>query len=553
VEQNGAQLVIETLKNQGVDTLFGYPGGAIMPIYDALYGSGLRHILNRNEQGSALAAVGYARATGRVGVSKATSGPGATNLITGLADALLDSVPVVAITGQVASPLIGTDAFQEVDVLGLSLSVTKHSMLVESVETLVETLNEAFAIAQEGRPGPVLVDIPKDVQLELLRTQSAKPQQATQATQVGFEPAALDEAKALLAEAQRPILYVGGGVQTANAEPQLQQFLSITGMPSVTTLKGIGSVDPSNPQFLGMLGMHGSREANLAVQSCDLLISAGARFDDRVTGHLEKFAPDARVIHFDIDAAELNKLRQADVGLLGELADGLTELAQPLQISTWVSACRANKAQVKVNYDVQTEAVYAPRLLRMLSDRMGENTIISCDVGQHQMWVAQHMQFANPRNHLSSGGLGTMGFGLPAAIGAQMARPNDRVINVCGDGSFMMNLQELGTIRRYGMPVKILLLDNQRLGMVRQWQDMFFEGRLSETILSDNPDFVTLASAFDIPGQTISRAEQVPAALDALLSAESSYLLHVRIDSDINVWPLVPPGAANQDMVEKAK
>ena len=552
MEKSGAQLVIDTLLAQGVETVFGYPGGAIMPIYDALYGSALSHILNRNEQGSALAAVGYARASGKVGVCMATSGPGATNLITGLADALLDSIPVVAITGQVAAPLMGTDAFQEVDVLGLSLSVTKHAMLVESVESLVETLNRAFEIAQQGRPGPVLIDIPKDIQQQLIAVTPALPQaQAPVATPPASE--SLQLAKQLLSEAKRPVLYVGGGVQAAAALPALQQFLQTTAMPSVTTLKGIGSVDPAEPLFLGMLGMHGSRAANLAVQACDLLISAGARFDDRVTGALAEFAPEAKVIHFDIDAAELNKLRRADVGVLGDLSAGLTALSQPLQIDAWQQTCQRNKAYHRIDYRPQTKDIYAPRLLRMLSDRMPEDSVISCDVGQHQMWVAQHMQFCSPHNHLSSGGLGTMGFGLPAAIGAQMARPAAQVINVCGDGSFMMNLQELGTLRRYAMPVKILLLDNQRLGMVRQWQDMFFDGRRSETILSDNPDFVTLASAFEIPGERIDSDAQVVAALERMLAAEGSYLLHVRIDSDINVWPLVPPGAANQNMVENIK
>lgn len=552
MEHNGAQQVIDTLKAQGVDTIFGYPGGAIMPIYDALYGSGIKHILNRNEQGSALAAVGYARASGKVGVCMATSGPGATNLITGLADALLDSVPVVAITGQVASPLIGTDAFQEIDVLGLSLSVTKHAMLVESIDSLESTLLEAFAIAQQGRPGPVLVDIPKDIQLALCQPHAEEPL-APSAPILPCSAEALAQANDLLHNAEKPVLYVGGGVQAANAVAHLRRFLATTGMPSVTTLKGIGSIDPADTLFLGMVGMHGSREANLAVQSCDLLISAGARFDDRVTGNLEKFAPDARVIHFDIDPAELSKLRHADVGLLGDLGQGLDALSQPLSIDAWQHTCRNNKAAYQPRYDDKANGIYGPRLLRMLSDRITDNTIISCDVGQHQMWVAQHMQFANPRNHLSSGGLGTMGFGLPAAIGAQLARPHDTVINVCGDGSLMMNVQELGTIRRYGLPVKLLLLDNQRLGMVRQWQDMFFEGRLSETILTDNPDFVGLANAFDIPGQTITEAHQVAAALETLVTTQGSYLLHVRVDSDSNVWPLVPPGAANQDMVEKVK
>ncbi|WP_159282700.1 acetolactate synthase 2 catalytic subunit [Rahnella variigena] len=551
---NGAQWVVQALRAQGVNTVFGYPGGAIMPVYDALYDGGVDHLLCRHEQGAAMAAIGYARSTGKVGVCIATSGPGATNLITGLADALLDSVPLVAITGQVGSAFIGTDAFQEIDVLGLSLACTKHSFLVESLDALPEIMAEAFAIATSGRPGPVLIDIPKDIQLA---TGELPPHLLAVEETFPHPVAELQQASAMIAAAQKPMVYVGGGVGMAQAVPALREFISATGIPAVATLKGLGAPDATDPCYLGMLGMHGTKAANLAVQSCDLLIAVGARFDDRVTGKLNTFAPNAAIIHMDIDPAELNKLRQAHVALQGDLNALLPALysssknGQPLNISAWRDEVMTLKAQGEWRYDHPGEAIYAPLLLKQISDRKSENTVVTTDVGQHQMWTAQHMQFSRPENFITSSGLGTMGFGVPAAVGAQVARPDDMVICVSGDGSFMMNVQELGTIKRKQLPVKILLLDNQRLGMVRQWQELFFDGRFSETNLSDNPDFVTLASAFNIPGQRIHRKDQVDAALDAFFNSEGPYLLQVSIDENENVWPLVPPGAGNETMLEK--
>lgn len=544
----GAQWVVQALRAQGVDTVFGYPGGAIMPVYDALYDGGVEHLLCRHEQGAVMAAIGYARSTGKTGVCIATSGPGATNLITGLADAMMDSVPVVALTGQVASAFIGTDAFQEIDVLGLSLACTKHSFMVESLDALPSVMAEAFAIAQSGRPGPVLVDIPKDIQLA---KGEPSPQLMPVEEVMSMPHQAIVEARAMMAKAKKPIFYVGGGVGMAQAVPALRALMQETGIPSVATLKGLGSVDADSEGYLGMLGMHGTKAANLAVQSCDLLIAVGARFDDRVTGKLDTFAPLASVIHLDVDPAELNKLRRAHVSLQGDLNHVLPALSQPLQIQTWRDDVAALKAQHAWRYDHPGEAIYAPLLLKQLSDRKPANTVITTDVGQHQMWAAQHIVCDAPEDFITSSGLGTMGFGLPAAIGAQVARPNDTVICVSGDGSIMMNIQELCTIKRGKLPVKILLLDNQRLGMVRQWQQLFFDGRYSETILTDNPDFLTLASAFDIPGQRITRKDQVDAALDALLSSEGPYFLHVSIDEHENVWPLVPPGASNANMMEK--
>lgn len=545
---NGAQWVVHALRAQGVEMVFGYPGGAIMPIYDALYDGGVEHLLCRHEQGAAMAAIGFARATGKTGVCMATSGPGATNLITGLADALLDSVPVVAITGQVALPLMGTDAFQEVDVLGLSLACTKHSFLVQSLEELPRVMAEAFEVANSGRPGPVLIDIPKDIQLAM---GDLEPHFSTVETEDAFPYSEVEDARQMLALAQQPILYIGGGVGMAQAVPALREFIDVTQMPATCTLKGLGAVDADYPYYLGMLGMHGTKAANLAVQECDLLIAVGARFDDRVTGKLNTFAPNAKVIHMDIDPAEMHKLRQAHVALQGDLNTLLPALQQPLSIDKWREHTALMRTENAWRYDHPGEAIYAPLLLKQLSDRKPANSVVTTDVGQHQMWSAQHMTYTRPENFITSSGLGTMGFGLPAAVGAQVARPNDTVICVSGDGSFMMNVQELGTVKRKQLPLKILLLDNQRLGMVRQWQQLFFNERYSETTLTDNPDFLVLASAFGIPGQHITRKDQVEAALDTMLSSEGPYLLHVSIDELENVWPLVPPGASNAQMLEK--
>ncbi|MGB5855505.1 MAG: acetolactate synthase 2 catalytic subunit [Oceanisphaera sp.] len=551
---NGAQYIVQTLKQQGVTQIFGYPGGAIMPLYDALYDGGVDHLLCRHEQAAALAAVGYARASGQVGVCMATSGPGATNLITGLADAMLDSIPLVAITGQVPMSAIGTDAFQEVDVLGMSLSCTKHSYLVEKAEDLGAIIAEAFEIARSGRPGPVLIDVPKDVQVALVEPLTT-PIFNTESNPLDTQ--ALAQAHALLSAAKQPILYVGGGVGMANAVPQLRAFAQQTSMPMVTTLKGIGTLDPDDELFLGMLGMHGTKAANLAVQQSDLLLVVGARFDDRVTGKLDEFAVNAKVIHLDKDASEFGKVRHAQVSINAELATVLGQLtndkvsANMQTIDAWREHCKALKAENAWRYDHPGEAIYAPLMLSQLSAALDDSAMVSCDVGQHQMWVAQHMRFTSPRNHLSSSGLGTMGFGLPAAIGAKLARPQDESVLVSGDGSFMMNVQELGTLKRAQLPVKMVLLDNQRLGMVRQWQELFFDGRYSETILTDNPDFVALAAAFNIPGETITCKAEVEPAIQRMLAADTAYILHVRISERENVWPLVPPGVANDQMMEK--
>jgi len=546
----GGGLLFKVLEQHGVEHIFGYPGGAIMPIYDALVESNVQHFLCRHEQGASFSAVGYARASGKVGVCMATSGPGATNLITGLADALADSIPVVAITGQVPTAAMGSDAFQETDIFGLSLACTKHSFQVADINDLEKVLHQAFAIALEGRQGPVLIDIPKDVQIATVEEKFAKV--ASLKNKVKLPLADITKALDLLSNAKKPILYVGGGVGMANAIEEVRDFANRTGLPTVSTLKGLGAINPDNEHYLGMLGMHGTKVANLAVHDCDLLIAVGARFDDRVTGKLDQFAPDAKVIHFDIDTAEINKRRIADAPILGDLKENLPLLSMSLSIPDWQAQVLKMKEDCAWRYDHPGERIFAPAVLKEVSDLMPKNTCVTTDVGQHQMWAAQHMNFDDPCNFLTSGSMGTMGFGLPAAIGAQISRPHDTVITVSGDGSIMMNVQELATIKRYQIPVKIILIDNAKLGMVRQWQDLFFDGRLSETDLSDNPDFVMLATSFDIKAKQITQKSEVTDAINEMLDHDGAYLLQVKIDAKDNVWPLVPPNSANNEMMESA-
>jgi acetolactate synthase-1/2/3 large subunit len=544
----GGGLLFKVLEQHGVEHIFGYPGGAIMPIYDALVDSNVQHFLCRHEQGASFSAVGYARASGKIGVCMATSGPGATNLITGLADALADSIPIVAITGQVPTAAMGSDAFQETDIFGLSLACTKHSFQVTIINDLEKVLHQAFAIALEGRQGPVLVDIPKDIQIAAVEQTFTKV--ASLKNKVELPLADITKALDLLTHAKKPILYVGGGVGMANAIEEVRNFVEKTGLPSVSTLKGLGALNTDDDNYLGMLGMHGTKVANLAVHDCDLLIAVGARFDDRVTGKLDQFAPNAKVIHFDIDTAEINKRRTADAPILGDLKENLPLLSMSLNIENWQTQVQQMKANCAWRYDHPGDGIFAPAVLKEVSDLMPKNTCVTTDVGQHQMWAAQHMTFDDPTNFLTSGSMGTMGFGLPAAIGAQISRPHDTVIVVSGDGSIMMNIQELATIKRYQIPVKIILIDNAKLGMVRQWQDLFFEGRLSETDLSDNPDFIMLATSFDIKAKEITQKCEVTDAIKEMLDHDGAYLLQVKIDAQDNVWPLVPPNSANNEMME---
>ena len=548
VAKSGARLVVEALEREGVTTVFGYPGGAIMPLYDALPGSKLRHILVRHEQAAALAADAWGRMTGEPGVCIATSGPGATNLVTGIANAYMDSVPMIAITGQVATHLIGTDAFQEVDIFGITLPITKHSYVIRDAAEIPRIFAEAFHIARSGRPGPVLIDLPKDITInQVVPHPFTLPIEELSA----IDEAAIDAANAMIVEAKQPILYFGGGIMIARAEQALRAFAKRSGIPSVGTLKGLGAIRTDEENFLGMLGMHGTRGANVAIDECDLLICVGARFDDRATGKLDTFAPNARVIHLDADDAEIGKLRRAEVGLHGRMAETLDRLtAVPTDIAAWVAKNAAQKVRWAMDYNAPGSSIYAPALLNQLAAQAGDSAVFTCDVGQHQMWVAQHCRFTRPQAHLTSAGLGTMGYGVPAGIGALLAEPDSTVITVSGDGSIMMNIHELATLRRYRLPLKIVLIDNSQLGMVRQWQELFFDENFSEIDLSDNPDFAEVARSFGIEAFTIDHRSEVSAAITRLLATKGPVLLHVRIDSRANVWPLVPPNSSNMQMME---
>jgi acetolactate synthase-1/2/3 large subunit len=549
---SGARLVVEALEREGVRHVFGYPGGAIMPVYDALPGSSIMHILVRHEQAAALAADAYGRVTGRPGVCLATSGPGATNLVTGIANAFMDSVPMVAITGQVASPLMGTDAFQEVDIFGITLPIVKHSYIIRDPADIPEVFAEAFALAAGGRPGPVLIDLPKDVgQRQVAVRSNFAP--AAMERMPAPEDEAMARANALLAAAERPILYFGGGISIARAERALRDFAARSGVPSTATLKGLGGLPTDDENFLGMIGMHGTRASNHAVHESDLLICVGARFDDRATGKLDTFAQAAKVIHIDGDPAEIGKLRPPEVGIAGDISRALDGLTAVPAIDGWRAHCRQMKDEFQARYDAPGNGVYAPALLKALTEQAGDELIVTCDVGQHQMWVAQHCRFSRPQAHLTSAGLGTMGYGIPAGIGALLAEPEATVVTVTGDGSIMMNIHELATLRRYRLPLKILLLDNSALGMVRQWQELFFDGNFSEVDLYDNPDFAEVARAFGIEAFTLDHRSDVPEAITRVLAAPGPILCHVRIDPRENVWPLVPPNSSNVQMMEKRR
>jgi len=547
--RSGSQILIKALERNGVKQIFGYPGGTIMPVYDALVGSGLKHYLCRHEQGAALAADAYGRVTRKAGVCMATSGPGATNLVTGIANAFMDSVPMVVITGQVPSALQGTDAFQEVDIFGITLPIVKHSYIVRDVADIPRIVNEAFELAESGRPGPVLIDLPKDISAGMGEVADVAPAQRP----AGRMPdnAVLQVASKVLSNARRPLIIAGGGIAISDSVEAFREFAARTNIPVTSTLKGLGVMLPDDPCYVGMLGMHGNGAANHAVQNCDVLMVVGARFDDRATGHLAQFAPSARVIHLDIDPAEISKLRKADVAIVSELAPALEGIQLENKArATWCAQCANWKKEFAWRYDAPGEGIYAPKLLRDLSRARPQGMTITCDVGQHQMWVAQHCRFDDPLDHLSSGGLGTMGYGLPAAIGAKIAKPDATVVCVSGDGSIMMNVQELATLNRYGIDVKILLFDNSALGLVRQWQELFFEGNYSEVHLDDNPDFAGVARAFGIQARSIKEPDEVSDGIDWLLNSEGAAMLHVSIDSMENVWPLVPPGKPNHKMMK---
>ena len=559
---SGARMLLECLSREGVDSIFGYPGGVTLPLYDVLYDHHIRHVLVRHEENAAFAAEGYARATGKVGVCCATSGPGATNLTTGLVDAMMDSIPIVAITGQVTSKLIGSDAFQEADTFGITRSCTKHNYLVKRLEDLPQIIHEAFYVAASGRPGPVLVDIPKDV----FQAQGHY-QHVTAIHLPGYKvfteghTGQIRRAVQLIRLAERPLVYAGGGIVAAGAATELREFVERTGFPAVNTLMGLGALPSTHPNFISMPGMHGSYAANMAMSAADLLIALGVRFDDRVTGRLAAFAPHAKVIHVDIDPAEIGKNRAPDVPIVGDVKRVLIRINQALAeskakpVAQAESGCRAWWEQIrrwKQEHPLQpvsSDSEIKPQHLMAEIDRLSEGqAIVAADVGQHQMWAAQLIRFNEPRLWLNSGGLGAMGFGLPAAMGAQFARPDKLVFAVVGDGGFQMSIPELATITSFGLPIKIVVMNNGYLGMIR-WQELFYNNRLSAAELDCFPDAEKLAGAYGFKGRTIEKPSELAAALEAAVKEPGPYLLNVRVSPAECVYPMVPAGGAINEMV----
>src|SRR5215469_11222411 len=557
----GADIVLQCLRAEGVDLVFGYPGGAIMPLYDALDGSGVRHILTRHEQGAVFAAEGYARVTGKVGVAMATSGPGATNLVTGIADAKMDSVPLVCITGQVRSALIGTDAFQETDVFGVTLSLTKWSRLVRSIDEIPGAIAEGFHWARSGRPGPVVIDIPTD----LLKAKkefpgparfTPPPRPSDRRAEGGFT----DGVVALLEQSSKPVALVGAGAKLSGAIPELRRLLAHLRVPTFATVHGLGAVEPEAPYYLGMVGMHGTRAANMALDEADLLLVFGARLDDRVTGDPTRFAPHAKIVHFEIDPAQLDRVRPCEIPVLGDLAETIPAFEAELRrhplpdVSAWRAlACGPDRAEL----DPRGLAQPTIRFLDELFSRLPENSVIITDVGQHQMWAAQRYRSSSPRGFITSGGLGSMGFALPAAVGVQLAKPDTCVLCVSGDGGFQMNIQELATVRRLNLPIKMVIVDNKYLGMVRQWQQLFYERNYAETDLSDNPDFVDIAKAYKIHSfrmqEDVMRefpvSQETGNRIDRFLRSPDPELLVFDCAPEANVFPMVPAGAALSEML----
>src|SRR5215471_18820873 len=557
----GAQIVLQCLRAEGVDLVFGYPGGAIMPLYDALDGSGVRHILTRHEQGAVFAAEGYARVTGKVGVAMATSGPGATNLVTGIADAKMDSVPLVCITGQVRSAMIGTDAFQETDVFGVTLSLTKWSRLVRSIDEIPDVIAEGFYWARSGRPGPVVIDIPTDMlkaKKEFSGPVKFKPhaRPADAKADGGFT----DTIIALLQQPSKPVALVGAGAKLSGANPELRRLLDTLNIPTFATVHGLGAVVPEAPYYLGMVGMHGTRAANMALHETDLLLVFGARLDDRVTGDPSRFAPHAKIVHFEIDPAQLDRVRPCEVPVIGDLADTIPAFEAELrrhkvpEFSEWRAvACGEDRAEL----DPRGLAQPTIRFLDELFGRLPNHSVILADVGQHQMWAAQRYRSDSPRGFITSGGLGSMGFALPAAVGVQLAKPDATVLCVSGDGGFQMNIQELATVRRLNLPIKMVIVDNKYLGMVRQWQQLFYQRNYAETDLSDNPDFVEIAKAYRINAERIHEevmqefpvAEDTADTLERFLRSSEPELLVFDCAPEANVYPMVPAGAALSEML----
>ncbi|UTW57873.1 acetolactate synthase 3 large subunit [Kordiimonas sp. SCSIO 12603] len=563
-EMSGAQMILKALTDLGVEVIFGYPGGAVLPIYDEIFKQDkIKHILVRHEQAATHAAEGYARATGKPGVVLVTSGPGATNAVTGLTDAMLDSIPLICITGQVARHLIGNDAFQEADTVGITRPCTKHNYLVKETSDVPTVIHEAFYVATNGRPGPVVIDMPKDVQIEKAAYQvSEHAEHRTYRPQMHGDETAIREAVKALSKGMRPIIYSGGGIINSGPEASrlLREFAKLTGMPVTSTLMGLGAYPASDNQFLGMLGMHGTWEANHAMHDCDVMLCIGARFDDRVTGAIDKFSPGSKKIHVDIDLSSINKNIQVDIPVVGDARSVLERMiaiwkeencskGQP-PLNAWWDQINHWRARKCLNYEDSEDIIMPQKALERLQHFVKDrDAVISTEVGQHQMWAAQFLGFDRPNAWLTSGGLGTMGYGLPAAIGAQIAFPDKLCIDVAGEASIQMNIQELGTMAQYKLPVKIFIMNNEFMGMVRQWQDLSYEGRHSESYSDSLPDFVALAEAYGMKGIMVDHPDNLDAAIEEMLNHDGPVVMDCRVAKLENCFPMVPAGAAHNEMM----
>ncbi|MCL6587311.1 MAG: acetolactate synthase large subunit [Anoxybacillus sp.] len=553
-KMSGALMLIEALKAEKVEVIFGYPGGAVLPIYDKLYDSGLFHVLTRHEQGAIHAAEGYARISGKPGVVIATSGPGATNIVTGLTDAMMDSIPLVVFTGQVASNVIGSDAFQEADVLGITMPITKHSYQVRDIQELPRIIKEAFHIATTGRPGPVLIDIPKD-----MTTVEGEFDYEQDVHLPGYQPTVhpnhlqIRKLVEAVSQAKKPVILAGAGVLHANASNELRQYAEQQNIPVIHTLLGLGGFPANHPLFLGMAGMHGTYTANMALYECDLLINIGARFDDRVTGNLKYFAPNATVAHIDIDPAEIGKNVPTKIPIVSDAKEALKELihqdGKRPDITEWLAQLAEWKTNYPLAYKNDAQTVKPQKLIEMIYELTNGDAVVTTDVGQHQMWTAQYYKFNQPNRWVTSGGLGTMGFGLPAAIGAQLADKHATVVSIVGDAGFQMTLQELSVIQELNLPIKVVIVNNQSLGMVRQWQEIFYDKRYSHSLVPNQPDFVKLAEAYRIKAFRAKTEEEAKEVLKQAFSLSEPVLLDFHVKADENVYPMVAPGKGLHEMV----